>query len=131
MRGFTRPQMNYEPPGEGFEHDPKKVADLALTKAIADALQIHYPGHPWLVEVDSAQGVAFLSIPVLMGAQNRYVIHLDALKSDPTMKCVMRGAGEILERYRIHRGKFSDSDFLTALDKVPKWVRGNKGMVPT
>ena len=129
-RGFTQADFSYEQPGEGFEHDPHKVADLALTKTMAEVLERHYPGYPWMIEVDSSQGIAKISIPLFMGAQNKYVLHLSHLKSDPGFRCVVRAAGEILERYKIPRRGFSVDAYEAAMNNIPKALLGTKGFVP-
>jgi hypothetical protein len=130
MVGFIAPKTTYERPGLGEtdEADPHKAADLFLTAQIAETIQKHYPGHAWMIEVSHAQRVAMLSIPLFMG-RNKWVIHIDTLKSDPTQRAVMRAAGEILERYKIPRNAFGLDDFLMALEGIPKSKRAHHGVL--
>jgi len=127
--GFGRTQTRYEAPGEAGDADPYKAADLLLTKNIADIVQRHYANHPWMIEVSHAQGVVMISIPLFMGPR-KYVVHLATLKNDPMMASVLRGCGEILERYNIPRQKFSEGHFLTALSGIPKHKRARAGVIP-
>lgn len=103
------------------EEDPFLQADLALTKLIADKLQRHYPGHPWLVEVTHKQGIATITIPLFAGSSgtSKYVLHISKLKSDPGLRAVVRAGGEILERLAIPRNAFSESHFMDALNSNP------------
>lgn len=128
---FVAPKRaTYVRPGEGNEHDPHAQADVTLTYRIAGVLERHYPGHPWLVEADTRQGVAMISIPLFMG-QHKYVLHVAALATDPTLRSVARAGGEILERYRIPRQRFSPADFISARDALPLHRLGRRGHVPT
>lgn len=128
MQGFVRAQHRYEAPGLGEfdEKDPFQAADLTLTGRVADVIQRHYPGHPWMIEVSHEQGVVMVSIPLFTG-RHKYVIHINTLKTDPALRTVIRAAGEILERYRIPRNRFNVDDFLTALDGIPKHQRAHHG----
>lgn len=111
-RGFTAKTLD-------AEHDPYVQADVALTARIAAVLERHYPSHPWMVEVSHAKGCAFLSLPIVMKRNMKYVLHIDALKSDPTLKAVMRAAGEILERHNIPRAGFDLTAFMEARQAGP------------
>lgn len=111
-RGFTGKTMD-------IEDDPYVQADLALTTRIAAVLERHYPSHPWMVEVSHAKGCAFLSLPIVMKRNVKYVLHISALKSDPGLKAVMRAAGEILERHNIPRAGFDLTAFMEARQAGP------------
>lgn len=110
--------------------DPHVQADVALTNRIATVIEQHYAGHPWMIEVSHAQRCAFISIPLFMG-QTKWVLHIDKLASDPGLRAVVRAAGEILERYRIPRQRFSPDHFLAALHGIPANRRGRAGLIPT
>lgn len=102
----TQLHHTYEPSEwtkETGDEDPFAHADMALSKNISETLMAHYPDHFWFVRVDCAQGVAFIRIPILMGATLNYILPLALLAGDPSNRCVMRAGGEILERYRIPR----------------------------
>lgn len=88
---------------EGNDAD---ISDFKLAKSLADKLHAHYPGHLWAVFVNSRAtgGVVYiknLAVSSLYG----YVLHLNNVLADPTLKCVMRAGGEILERAKFARGK--------------------------
>lgn len=101
------------------ERDPFFDADLALTKRIASVLELHYPSHPWQVEVSHAKGCVFISLPAVMKRNEKFVLHTSALKTDPGLRSVMRAAGEILERYNMPRMGFRLDDFLAARANGP------------
>jgi len=111
-RGFTAKTLD-------VERDPFLEVDFALTKRIAEVLERHYPSHPWMVEVSHAKGCAFLSLPVIMNRNEKFVLHIEALKTDPGLRSVMRAAGEILERYKMPRMAFKLDDFLAARASGP------------
>lgn len=114
-------RVNIRRSDEVNEDDPHLQADLALTKTIADKLQRHYPGHPWLVEVTHAQGIATITIPLFTGRSGttKYVLHISKLKTDPGLRSVVRAGGEILERLAIPRNQFSAAHFMDALNSNP------------
>lgn len=124
-RGFGL-RLAYEHPdlGDDPREDALKAADLRMARNIGGLLETTYPGHPWFVEVSHAQGVVMISLPALMG-QNRYVVKLHELKSDPGMKAIVRGCGEILERYRLPRAGFSPTEFQAALRRHPIYRNRN------
>ena len=132
LDGWLPSGAKYDHPdlGDDPEQDPYLQADLTVTLRISAVIEHHYPGHPWMVKVSHMKGIIQIGIPMLMGANNWYVIPLGELRSDPALKCVMRGCGEILERYRIPRQAFSRDHFLTALHKIPPALRGTHGHVP-
>lgn len=130
--GFS-PRTEYEHPdiGDDPRPDPFAAVDAALMKAVAFVINKYYPGHPWKVEVSHAQGVIFLSIPVLMGATNKYVIPIKMVKNAMDLRRhVMQQAGEILERYELPRNAFSRDEFCRAVEAVPMHRRGFHGYVP-
>jgi hypothetical protein len=111
--GFTRKTFDYQRPEDGSA-DAHAGADLALTKRIAEVLERHYPSHPWMVEVTHAQGVAYISLPIVMKRNQKFVLHTDRLKSDPGLRAVVRAGGEILERHNVPRSGFRLDHFLHA-----------------
>lgn len=119
MVGFTKHRNTYERPGLGEtdEADPHMAADLLMTGRVADVLQRHYPGHPWMIEVSHKQGVVMISIPLFM-KRKKWVIHIQTLKTDPMLRTVMRAGGAILERYNVPRNGFGLDHFLGALQDV-------------
>lgn len=119
--GFTKQKFQYEAPGEpGVDADPHVARDLALTKRIAAVLEAHYPSHPWMIEVSHAQGVAMISLPIIMRMNQKFVLHTDRLTSDPSLRAVVRAGGEILERHNVPRSGFRLDHFLHARAANPR-----------
>lgn len=103
--------------------------ELALVRKAGETIERHYPGHPFEIRVDARQGVLMLKLNPLMGL-HWHVIHLSTLKGDPSLRAVLRAAGEILERYNMPRAGFSLDHFLAARSQVPPWLIGRRGFVP-
>src|SRR5262249_43736587 len=85
-------------------------ADMATARAVRRILDTAYPGHDWEVVADSAQGYVAFRIPALMGMNYAYLVK----GRDLTPTAVLTGGGELLERYRLPRGKFDLDRFLQA-----------------
>jgi len=90
------------------EYDAKQdTADIFLAQQIADALEQAYPGHLWAVNVQGEQGIATIHNMMLSGRWG-YVMHLDKRYSaSDTVRAAKAGAGEILERYNVARGRIN------------------------
>lgn len=96
-----------------YHEDTIAPADLMLAKRVTDVLMRHYPGHPWAVTVQHAQGVVIIKIPLLtdasgasaLGNTHGMVLHIDKL--DPALNKVVRAGGELLERWNIDRTAYS------------------------
>lgn len=112
--GFKRKTVKYQKAGAPDEADPHMAADTALARKVGETLQRHYADHPWLVEVDHAQGVVMISLPIVMPRNRKMIIHTSTLAADPQMRAVVRAGGEILERYNIPRSGFTLDPFLEA-----------------
>ena len=79
--------------------------DINLAKMIAEALNNDYPGHLWAVNVRGEHGIATIHNLMLSGEWG-YTLHLDKRYSaSETTAAAKRGAGEILERYNVARGR--------------------------
>lgn len=132
--GFTRARMECDDDGrtdlDAIARNRIAVAELAIVKAISEAIEREYPGNPFKIMCDVPQGVAFIWIPLLMGWADKYVIHLRYLASDPTCRIAVTYAGEILERFRIRRGAFSETDYVDAVHTIPPFLRGTYGQTP-
>lgn len=95
--------------------------DMIWAKEMADALHTAYPGHLWAVTCEGAQGIATVRNLALSGNWG-FVIRLDeAYSMSEFKKMVVRGGGEILERYKLRRGA-ADHDAIAALNRD---LRGN------
>jgi hypothetical protein len=92
------------------EQDTRAQWDLMVAKAITRVLLSQYRGHFWVVECDSAQGIAWISIPVLLNDW-KYVFHLS---EDITPAMILRAGGEILERFNLPRSSLDVASFIAA-----------------
>lgn len=104
----------YEPPAESdniVAFDPYKEKDREVAATMMRWLEKHYPGHLWGTVADLAQGIVKFNIPILMGYDKWWVINL---RTHDIVDGMRMGAGEILERYRLTRGRFNLVEFLEA-----------------
>lgn len=86
------------------------LLDIDTAKAIADALNSQYPGHLWAVNVSGEQGVATIHNLMLSGTWG-YRLHLDKRYSASDLRrAAILGAGELLERYNVSRGRANMDD---------------------
>ena len=123
-KGFSERKVTTEGEAQRFPWE------LALARRVGQTLEFHYPGQPFEIRVDAKQGVLMIRLNPFMG-NYWHVIHLTTIKSDPGLRCVIRAAGEILERYNIPRARFSLDHFLQAREQIPPWLLGRHGYVPT
>lgn len=97
-------------------------AELATCKWVGELLQRTYPGHPWFVEVKGSPTGAVIMIQLrgIMPPDRWYVVKFADVLTDPGGKrTVLRGAGELLERYQIPRTGFSIDEWRQALLRFP------------
>ena len=95
--------------------DAFKEFDLWRANRAMSLLLMTYPGYPWQVKSDIKQGVVQISIPILMGINNWYVINERLTPIDAYQ--VAYAGGEILERYSLSRTRFNVGSFLAAREK--------------
>ncbi len=108
----------YEAPAtadNGIAPDALKEYDEWAAKQAMAVLEAAYPDHFWRVVHDSFQGMAFISIPVLMGINNFMAVNLKTHALDSYR--VKVAGGEILERYGLRRGRLDLTPFLEAREK--------------
>jgi hypothetical protein len=106
-----RVQERFIPSGEGS--DLRAAYDLWVARRAFALLDAVYPGHGWDVVADSAQGYLGIRIPVLTGNNWAYLIRW----GDLTPIQIIRGGGELLERYRLPRGRIDVPAFLDARER--------------
>ena len=96
------------------EHDAKSSAlDLSMAKDVGDALNEHYPGHLWAVNCQGEQGIMTVHNFMLSG-QWGDTIHLHLWPTSSLLKKrAIMGAGEILERYKVSRGRINHEHMAT------------------
>lgn len=100
-------------------HDPFEHSDRAIAANMMKWLEREYPGHLWGCVSDQAQGIVKFNIPVLMGFADFWVINL---RTHDIIDGMKQGAGQILERYGLKRGRFELDPFLEARAKHSKLV---------
>lgn len=103
--GFRNPHGNFD------------AANEQLTKAIGRKLAATYPGHPFGVMAEIEHGIVKIALQGF--TQWPYVLHIDTIKGDPGLNCVVRAGGEILERLKMPRKGFSLADFRAANARLP------------
>lgn len=107
----------YEAPANdngGVAYDPLQARDQEVAKTMMDWLEREYPGHLWATRADHHQGVVMFNIPILMGLDEWWVVNLS---THDVIDGMRQGAGQILERYRLKRGRFELDPFLEAREK--------------
>lgn len=101
-----------------------KLGDVALAHRCMEIICNHYPGYRWRVGLmDEPTGGVLqifnddINAQVWSNAPYGYVLHLTTVYDDPDLKCVVRAAGEILERARLTRGR-NRGEEITHVDGV-------------
>jgi hypothetical protein len=89
---------------DGTKDIKTHLAEHQICRSVGGVLEAHYPGWRWWVECKAEAGVVYVKNLDLSGEYG-FVIHLARLAQDPDLKLVMRGGGEVLERYHQHRGQ--------------------------
>lgn len=85
--------------------------DYSVAKEMADALTDHYPGHLWAVSADSQTGMCDIRAMQLSSTWG-YRLKMPQIYSASAFKAdVIRAGGEILERFRLSRGRFSEDQY--------------------
>ena len=85
--------------------------DIVMAKEMAEALHSAYPGHLWAVTCDGEIGFADVRNLALSGNWG-FRIKLDEIYSGSQFKHkVLMAGGELLERYRLRRGKFDADEY--------------------
>jgi hypothetical protein len=87
------------------------ASDMILAKEIADTLHTHYPGHLWAINVDGPNGVANIHDLMLSGQWGYRLKLVNMYSASDFKKDVIRAGGEILERFRLSRGRFEESQY--------------------
>lgn len=87
--------------------------DFLMARSMAEALHAAYPGHLWAVDCSGQTGMAHVRNLALSGNMG-FSLHLRAIYSASEFKReVLRAGGEILERYRLARGRMDFAKFNT------------------
>lgn len=94
--------------------DPK-LNDVMLTQRIGKTLTDHYPGHIWAVNVNSSGGVVDIKA-YNISTKYGYRLYHDTVTTDPSLKCIIKAGGELLERANLKRGGWNYGEKPTTLD---------------
>lgn len=86
--------------------------DMILAKEIADTLNSHYPGHLWGVNVQGEQGVADIFDLMVSGEMGYRIKLVNMYSASQLKRNVIQAGGEILERFRLARGRFDESQYV-------------------
>jgi hypothetical protein len=84
-----------------------------LAARVFERLWQFYPGYDWKVIVNAHPQVGMVSVklPPLMGQTFGFNFPIDKLSTDPAMLIVRRAGGEILEHWRLARGKANRTEY--------------------
>lgn len=87
--------------------------DILMAKQLAEALHQAYPGHLWAVTCDGRTGMADIRNLMLAGNWG-FRMHMRSHYSASQWrhKAIMAG-GELLERFRLTRGRFNQDQYLS------------------
>lgn len=107
----TQVQQYQLPNGDPDERDdPHAEWNQMVAKAMFRVLLAAYPGHFWEVVVDREKGIAWITIPLLLGNWR----YLFKLSEDIQPHHITNAGGEILERFNIPRSALNIADFINA-----------------
>ena len=99
-------------------HTAVDLYDRELAGKIANKLNEHYPGHMWAVNVNSQETAQVCNIfDFAISSRYGYVLHLSTVENDPSLKCVIKAGGEILERAKMARG-MAKGEYAQKIDDV-------------
>ena len=85
--------------------DPGTPADRHLGAQMGQILGLHYPGHKWVVVVESPNGIAYIQNSYLMSNEAWLIKLGDVVNWDDLKRAVVNAGGEILERFGVRRGR--------------------------
>lgn len=87
--------------------------DIVMAKSIADELHGHYPGQLWAITCDGRTGLITIRNLFLAGDRG-YVLNMaNNYSASDLMQRVKMAGGEILERFRMKRGRFDEAHYHT------------------
>lgn len=109
----------------GIADDPYFLRDRDTARLMSDWLEREYPGHKWVTTSDIAQGVVYFNLAILMGTDKWWVVNL---RTHDIIDGMKRGAGQLLERYKLPRGRFDLDSFLEARAKHSRLLVPSRGI---
>lgn len=82
--------------------------DITLSTQIGEMLHQQYPGHLWAVRADSSEGLISIHNLMISGQWGVRVKMDNAYSASHLRKKVVMAAGELLERFKVARGRIDD-----------------------
>jgi hypothetical protein len=133
-------------------HDPHGLLlayEEGLCKRIFEKLWEHYPMYDWKVKVDASpkMGMVSIKLPRIHHSALGYNFPVDKLANDPGMGIVVKAGGELLERFKLTRGKANKAEYTDqirskrvfrlrdhidgglAVENKARWVHGGNTIV--
>lgn len=98
----------------------REVSGQDLAIELSKLLLDHYPGHQWMVHVNSDGGVIDIKNLVVSPTHGYRILRHDLYAHEALRKEVLRGGGEILERGGLDRGKFREDCEVGFVDGIEK-----------
>jgi len=83
-----------------------EAANQTIAREVAECLNTHYPNHAWAVTANIETGIVEVYNLKLSGEWG-FILHIDAMATDPGLKMVINAGGELLERYNVKRGELT------------------------
>lgn len=78
--------------------------DQQLAQELGMTILRHYPGHEWRVEADIRQGMCHI-LNMSLSGNFGYTLNLTGHTVLSRQKAVIKGCGEVLERFNVARGQ--------------------------
>ena len=112
-----------------------KIGDIELVQRAVKVLTDHYPGYLWRVGINDEKlgGVMYIinqtiNAEIFSNSEYAYILYLTRVYSDPSLNCVMRAGGEILERANMTRGRFRNEQVkkIDGLPDIHQPINGEK-----
>ena len=89
--------------------NPKgNLHDILTARTMAEALHAAYPGHFWAVSCDGKTGMADVRNLALSGNWGFRIKLSGIYSASQFKKDVVKAGGEILERFKLNRGRLND-----------------------
>ena len=85
--------------------------DYVMAMEMANTLHTHYPGHLWAVTCEGEKGIATVRNLGLSGQWGFVLKLVDLSTASDWKKKVVRAGGELLERYRLRRGRLDADEY--------------------
>jgi len=98
----------------GLDDDIKSAEqEQDIAKHVSEVLTQQYPDHMWAVNVDLDGGIATV-MNLRLSGNHGFVLHLNNILHmgrNTFNKTVRDAGGELLERYRIRRGRYDIDEY--------------------